>query len=85
MATTAFSALNTLLIGIFIKDLAIIAYWSVSLQLVNSVQNMYDPINKGIYPQMIKNKNLKFIGKVLLLEHTMISAHPIRKKENIRH
>ena len=67
IATTAFTALVTLLIGIFITDLTLIAYWGVSIQLINSVVSMYDPIMKGIHPQMVKHKNIKFIGKVLCL------------------
>lgn len=67
MATTAFTALLTLLIGIFITDLTVIAYWGVSTQLINAVVSMYDPIMKGIHPQMVKHKNIKFIGKVLCI------------------
>lgn len=67
IATTAFTALVTLLIGIFITDLTLIAYWGVSIQLINAVVSMYDPIMKGIHPQMVKHKNIKFIGKVLCL------------------
>lgn len=67
MATTAFTALLTVLIGIFITDLTLIAYWGVSIQLINAVVSMYDPIMKGIHPQMVKHKNIKFIGKVLCL------------------
>ena len=67
IATTAFTALVTLLIGIFITDLATIAYWGVSTQLINAVVSLYDPIMKGIHPQMVKHKDIKFIAKVLCL------------------
>lgn len=66
-SATAFSALNTLLIGIVIDDLAQIAFWSVAWQLVGAVMALYSPIIDGVYPQMLQEKNLKFIGKMLLL------------------
>ncbi len=74
IATTAFTALVTLLIGIFITDLTVIAYWGVSTQLINAVTSMYDPIMKGIHPQMVKHKNIKFIGKVLCLFMPIVLA-----------
>lgn len=67
VATTAFSALNTLLIGIFITDLTQIAYWSLCLNIVTAIQGLYAPICNGIYPHMIKKKDLTFIHKVLVV------------------
>lgn len=65
-ATTVFGALNTMLVGIFM-DRADVAYWAVCLQLVSAVRAMYTPINNGIYPQMIKKKDLSLIKKVVKL------------------
>lgn len=62
MASTTFTALNTLLIGIFI-DAKQVAEWSVCLQMVSAVQAMYTPITDGIYPYMVKNKNWKLLTK----------------------
>lgn len=67
MASTAFAHLNTVIIGIMIKDMEQIAYWSICVQLVSSVQGLYGPISNGIYPHMIRTKELKFIKKVLLI------------------
>ena len=53
MATTAFGALNTLLIGAFLPATEV-AYWSVCMQLIGAVQTMYTPITEGVYPEMIK-------------------------------
>ena len=66
-ATTAFGALNTLLIGIFITDLTEVAYWGVCMQIISAIQNLYAPINNGIYPYMIRNRDLKLIHKVMLI------------------
>ncbi|MBQ7376813.1 MAG: oligosaccharide flippase family protein [Clostridia bacterium] len=67
IATTAFGALNTFLIGIFILDSEQIAFWGVAMQLITAVQNLYAPIINGIYPQMIRSKSAKLIRNVLLL------------------
>lgn len=67
MATTAFGALNTLLIGIVILDKGEIAYWTVCSTVVAAIQSLYTPITNGIYPYMIKHKDLNYIHKVLLI------------------
>ena len=66
-SSTAFTALNTLLIGIVVKDLTQVAFWSVAWQLISAVLALYSPIIDGVYPQMIQKKDLKFIEKILLL------------------
>lgn len=67
VASSAFGALNTAIIGICIEDLQQVAFWSVSMQLVGAIQTMYTPLSNGIYPYMIKNKNLTVIKKILLV------------------
>ena len=67
MATTVFSALNTILIGIVITDLKQVAYWGICTQIISAIQGLYAPIMNGIYPHMIRNKNLNFIHKLLCL------------------
>lgn len=67
VATTAFSALNTLLIGIYITDLAQVAYWSFCLNIISAIQGLYAPICNSVYPYMIKEKKLNFIHKVLAI------------------
>lgn len=74
VATTAFSALNTLLIGVFISDLAQVAHWSLCLSMISAIQSLYAPICNGIYPHMIKEKNLGFIHKVLALFMPLVAA-----------
>lgn len=67
MATTVFSVLNTILIGIVITDLKQVACWGVCIQIVSSIQGLYAPITNGVYPHMIREKSLRFIHKVLLI------------------
>lgn len=72
IATTAFSALNTLLIGIYLNKIDV-AYWSLCMQLVTAVQSMYTPLTDGIYPQMVVTRNIKIIKKVLKIFLPLIS------------
>ncbi len=74
VATTAFSALNTLLIGIYIKDLAQVAQWSLCISIISAIQGLYAPICNGIYPHMIKRKQLSFVHKVLAIFMPVVAA-----------
>lgn len=67
VATTSFSALITLLIGIYISDLKIVAYWSLCMSIISTIQGLYSPICNSIYPYMIKEKSLSFFHKVMLI------------------
>ena len=66
VSTTAFSALNTLLIGIFLPE-ADIAIWAVALQIIGAIQMFYGPIIDGIYPEMVRSKDFKLIKKLLFI------------------
>ena len=65
VATTAFSALNTVLVGIYISDLTQIAHWSLCISIISTIQGLYAPICNSVYPHMIKEKSLSFIHKIL--------------------
>lgn len=67
VASTVFGIFLTLIIGIAIPDAAQISYWAVSMQLVGAVQALYVPISNGIYPYMIKRKNIKLISTILMI------------------
>lgn len=62
-STTVFGALNTLLVGIYLAK-EDVAYWSVAMQLISAVQSLYSPINQGIYPHMVRERNIKFVLKI---------------------
>jgi len=61
-----FGALNTIIIGTVLSKRDV-AYWSVCIQIIGAVQNLYIPITDGIYPEMIKNRNTKLIRNVSLI------------------
>ena len=73
VATTAFAALNTLLIGIYLP-LSEVAHWSVCLQIISAIQGLYAPICNSVYPHMIKQKSLKFIHKLMALFMPIVIA-----------
>lgn len=55
-ATTAFGALNTVIVGAFLP-LAQVAFWSLVMQIVNAIQSMYSPIISGLFPRMCATKS----------------------------
>lgn len=70
-AGTAFSILNTLIIGIFL-DKTDVAYWSLALQVIGVIQTFYDPIINSVYPVMIEKKELNYIHKILMIYMPLI-------------
>lgn len=66
IATTAFGALNTLLIGIMLPT-AQIALWSVAMQIISAVQVMFSPITNGIYPEMVRSRSKGLLIKACKL------------------
>lgn len=64
VASTSFNAFSTIIIGIFIGATEV-AYWGICMQIVGSIQACYTPISDGIYPEMIKTKNINLIYKVI--------------------
>lgn len=76
-ASSVFGALTTAVIGVCVNDLQDVAYWSVSIQLIGAVQTMYTPLSHGLYPYMIKGKDLKLIKIVLLIFMPIVIAGSI--------
>lgn len=76
MATTAFGALNTIIIGAFLTA-SDVAYWGVCIQLIGAVQTMYNPITSGVYPDMVRTRNLGLIKSVFKLVMPVILAGSI--------
>lgn len=64
VASTSFNALGTIIIGIYISATEV-AYWGLCMQIIGSIQACYTPISDGIYPEMIKSKNINIIKKII--------------------
>lgn len=63
-ASTSFNALGTIIIGIMLTKTQV-AYWGICMQIIGTIQALYNPICDGIYPEMIRTKNISIIRKVL--------------------
>lgn len=67
MAATAFSGFTTLLIGVVVTDVALIAYWSLAMTAVGAVQSLYAPIVNSLYPHMVNTGDFVFAKKMAIL------------------
>ena len=63
VASTSFNALSTIIIGIYLSR-SDVACWGLCMQIIGTIQACYNPISEGIYPEMIRTKNLNLIKKV---------------------
>lgn len=73
MASTTLTALNTLMIGIFINGEQV-AEWSVCLQMASAVTAMYTPVIDGIYPYMVKTRDWWIIKKTATIFMSLITC-----------
>lgn len=65
VATTAFGALNTIVIGIYLPPTQV-AYWGISYVLISTAQSLYTPLTTSFYPYMIANKDFGFIKRIII-------------------
>ena len=82
MATTAFNVLNTLLVGIY-QSPSDVAYWSVCLSMVSAIQSFYSPITDGVYPDMVRTKNINQIKQMMKVHQFAIMFKVSNKCFNI--
>lgn len=57
-ASTGFSGLNTIIIGIYLSPKEV-AYWTIAIQVISGIQALYTPITQSLYPYMIKTQDKK--------------------------
>lgn len=62
-STTVFGALTTVITGINLSP-ADVASWGLCMQIINAVKSIYSPIINGIYPYMLREKNIKLVKKI---------------------
>lgn len=63
-ASLSFNVLSTIIIGAYVSTTEI-AYWSVCMQVITSVTACYSPIADGIYPEMIKSRNVQLVRRLV--------------------
>lgn len=67
IATTAYSASNIFVLGLFGYSDATIGIYGSANNLISYGRAVFSPISDSLYPYMIKNKNFKLVNKVLLI------------------
>lgn len=63
-STTAFGALNTVVIGMYLSKTEV-AYWSLVTYMLSAVMSFYTPITGGIYLDMVAHKTFSLVKKLL--------------------
>ena len=66
-ATTIFTSLTTLMIGILVEDPAQVSYWAIAMTAVQAVQSLYTPITNSLYPHMCARKDFALAKKLLII------------------
>ena len=66
VSSTIFTIFNTILVGVYMNVVQV-SDWTMCLNIVSGIQMLYSPITGGIYPYMVKNKNLFLIRKILVI------------------
>lgn len=64
VASTSFNAFSTIIVGLCLTKTDV-AYWGVCMQIIGTIQACYTPLSGGVYPEMIRSKNIRFIHKIL--------------------
>ncbi|MBQ6823573.1 MAG: oligosaccharide flippase family protein [Clostridia bacterium] len=72
IATTAYTALNTVILDIITGSGAATGYYTSSNQLIETGKMAVSPISDSFYPYMTKNKDFKLLKKVLLVFEPII-------------
>ncbi|WP_455818992.1 oligosaccharide flippase family protein [Clostridium butyricum] len=67
IASTIYSATNTILIGFLYPFGSIVGLFTVADKLIVTSRSCFSPIADSLYPYMVKNKDFKLIKKILKL------------------
>lgn len=77
IATVAYDATNTLLIGIIYPNSNMTGYFSSSSKLIATITSLFSPLADSLYPFMIKTKNYDIIKKLIIIGTPIITAFSI--------
>jgi len=65
-ATKIYGVLGIVVVG-FVLGKTDVAYWTLAMYMLTAVHVLYNPIVNSVYPEMLKNKSLKLIHKVMVI------------------
>lgn len=66
-ATTIFTSLTTLMIGILVEDPAQVSYWAIAMTAVQAIQSLYTPITNSLYPHMCARQDFALAKRLLMI------------------
>lgn len=66
-ATTMFTSLTTLMIGVLVKDVDEISFWSISMMAISAIQSLYTPISNSLYPHVVIRRDFSLVKKLLVV------------------
>lgn len=66
-SSSALGGLTTVVIGLAVQSPAEIAYWSLSINIIGAIQQMYSPIVNSLYPHVLHSGNCRFVKKIALV------------------
>lgn len=72
IATTAYTALNTVILDIISQSGAVTGYYTSANKLITAGKNGLSPIADSLYPYMAQHKDFKLVKKVLLIAEPII-------------
>lgn len=72
IATTAYTALNTVILDIITQSGAATGYYTSANKLITAGKNGLSPVADSLYPYMAKHKDFKLVKKVLLIAEPVI-------------
>ncbi len=62
-ATTAYGALSVFIMGVKNFSSVDIAYWNISIQIINAIVMLYEPIVSSLYPHMVSDRDYNLLKK----------------------
>lgn len=74
IATTAYTALNTVILDIISSGGAATSYYTSANNLITAGKNGLTPISDSLYPYMARHRDFKLVKKVLLIIEPIIVA-----------
>lgn len=74
IATTAYTAANTIIIDLLTAGGSTVGYYTSADKLITTGKSAMSPIADSLYPYMVKNRDFKLVKKVLLIAEPVIAA-----------
>lgn len=72
IATTAYSAMNTVILDLISSSGATTAFYTSADKLISTGKSALSPISDSLYPYMVKNRDFKLVKRVLLILEPLI-------------